>query len=51
MNILDYLKQSEIKFPEKTALEDENEQISYKVLAQRAKSIGTVIANNINSCP
>ena len=49
MNILSYLNHSEAAFSEKIAIEDENEQITYQTLKNRAESIGTEIAKKITA--
>ena len=42
-NILQYLENSEKKFPNKVALEDEYQRITYKEYVETAKKIGTYI--------
>ncbi|MBQ6508188.1 MAG: amino acid adenylation domain-containing protein [Flexilinea sp.] len=46
MNILHYLDQSEKNFPDKIALEDEFEKVTYRELKSRAESIGTAISKS-----
>lgn len=40
-NVLEYLEQSAACFPEKTAVSDENNRITYRELLQNAKAVGT----------
>ncbi len=44
MNVLQYLEESARRFPDKTALIDETEAITYATYLRRTKSIGTAIA-------
>ncbi len=45
--VLDYLEDTEKRFPDKTAFEDAEISISYSMLAGYARSAGTVIAGKI----
>lgn len=43
-NVLEYLEASALKFPEKTALRDENKAYTYGELIKKAKAVGTYLA-------
>lgn len=45
-NVLEYLERSAERFPDKIALRDENEQLTYSEYAAQAKSIATYLAGN-----
>lgn len=46
-NILDYLEQSAIHYPDKIAFADETSACTYKELRRTAKSVGTKLANYV----
>ena len=48
-NILDYLEQTALRLPEKTALADDKQSLSFGQWLQQAESIGTAIAQNTNN--
>lgn len=43
-NVLEYLEASAQKFPDKTALKDENESLTYSEYVSRAKTVGSWLA-------
>ena len=45
-NVLQYLEASAEKYPDKIALKDENEQLTYSEYVHNAKAIATYLANN-----
>lgn len=45
-NVLDYLEQSAEKYPDKIALRDEKEQLTYSEYVAEAKAIATYLASN-----
>ena len=46
-NVLEYLEASAARFPEKTALQDEHEQMTYSEYVSRAKTIATWVDANV----
>lgn len=48
-NILEYLEQTALRLPEKTALADDKQSLSFGQWQQQAESIGTAIAQNTNN--
>lgn len=48
-NILEYLEQTAERYPERTAVEDEREALSWKELKDLAKRIGTAVGERISS--
>ncbi len=46
-NILQYLEEAEKKFPQKVALEDEFESFTYEEYVNKARVIGTFVANKV----
>lgn len=48
-SILDYLEQTALKYPDKTALADDNLSVSFSQWIRQAESIGTAIAQSTNS--
>lgn len=48
-NILEYLEQTALRLPEKTALADDKQSLSFGQWLQQAESIGTAIAQNTNN--
>lgn len=49
INILDYLEQSAYKFPDKTALADDKNSLTFAEWLQQAENIGTAIAQVTNN--
>lgn len=48
-NLLDYLEQTALRLPEKTALADDKQSLSFGQWLQQAESIGTAIAQDTNN--
>lgn len=49
MNVLGFLERTVDRFPNKTAIEDEHESITYQALKQRIEQIGTAISQNTDA--
>lgn len=49
-NLLDYLEKTTEKMPERIAVTDETEQISFSQLLRRAQSLGTALAEQTGVC-
>ncbi|MDF2984828.1 MAG: tycC 2 [Eubacterium sp.] len=48
INVLEYLEQSAYSFPDKIALKDETQEITFSQFEQKAKSLGYAIVNAIS---
>lgn len=46
INVLEYLEESALQFPDQIALKDVNHEVTYAQLLQQAKSIGTYITHH-----